>query len=233
MNPLRTIIVEDEEMAMTHIQRLCSKTDDLEVVDHFTSGFDAMKFLKSNPEIDLILLDVEMPDFSGLDLLKILNDPPQIIFTTAKNEYAVDAFEYQATDFLTKPIQMPRFLQAVDRAKQLAETRFSAANDLEQIFIRVDGRYIKLDLNEILYVETLGDYVTFVTESGEKLIVHSTLKNIDEKLKSEKFIKVHRSFIINVTKIVDIEEYNLVIEDKVIPISRTLKPVLMKKIQTI
>ena len=233
MNPLSTIIVEEEEMAMTHIQRLCSKTDDLEVVDHFTSGFDAMKFLKSNPEIDLILLDVEMPDFSGLDLLKILNDPPQIIFTTAKNEYAVDAFEYQATDFLTKPIQMPRFLQAVDRAKQLAETRFSAANDLEQIFIRVDGRYIKLDLNEILYVETLGDYVTFVTESGEKLIVHSTLKNIDEKLKSEKFIKVHRSFIINVTKIVDIEEYNLVIEDKVIPISRTLKPVLMKKIQTI
>lgn len=233
MNPLRTIIVEDEEMAMTHLQRLCGKTEDLEVVESFTTGFDAMKYLKSDAEVDLILLDVEMPDFSGLDLLKILNDPPQIIFTTGKNEYAVDAFEFQATDFLTKPIQMPRFLQAVERAKQLAETRFSAANDLEQIFIRVDGRYIKLDIDEILYVETLGDYVTFITESGEKLIVHSTLKNIDEKLKSEKFIKVHRSFIINVTKIVDIEEYNLVIADKVIPISRTLKPVLMKKIQTI
>ncbi len=233
MNPLRTVIVEDEEMAMTHIKRLCSKTEDLEVVDSFTSGFDAMKFLKEDRGIDLILLDVEMPDLTGLDLLKILKDLPQIIFTTSKNEYAVDAFEFQATDFLTKPIQAPRFLQAIERATQLAESRFSAANDLEQIFIRVDGRYIKLDLNEILYVETLGDYVTFVTEGGEKLIVHSTLKNIDEKLKSEKFIKVHRSFIINVTKIVDIEEYNLVISDKVIPISRTLKPVLMKKIQTI
>lgn len=233
MNPLRTIIVEDEEMAMTHIKRLCSKTDDLEIVESFTSGFDAMKFLKENADIDLILLDVEMPDFSGLDLLKILKDPPQIIFTTSKNEYAVDAFELQATDFLTKPIQAPRFLQAIERAKQLVESRFSAANDLEQIFIRVDGRYIKLDLNEILYVETLGDYVTFVTENGEKLIVHSTLKNIDEKMKSDKFIKVHRSFIVNITKIVDIEEYNLVINEKVIPISRTLKPVLMKKIQTI
>lgn len=233
MNPLRTIIVEDEEMAMTHIKRLCGKTEDLEVVETFTSGFDAMKFLKEDQDIDLILLDVEMPDFTGIDLLKILKDPPQVIFTTSKNQYAVDAFEFQATDFLTKPIQAPRFLQAIDRAKQLVETRISTANDLEQIFIRVDGRYIKLDLNEILYVETLGDYVTFVTESGEKLIVHSTLKNIDEKLKSDKFIKVHRSFIVNITKIVDIEEYNLVIEDKVIPISRTLKPVLMNKIKTI
>lgn len=233
MNPLRTIVVEDEEMAMTHIKRLCSKTEDLEVVESFTSGFDAMKYLKEDPDIDLILLDVEMPDFSGIDLLKILKDPPQVIFTTSKNEYAVDAFEFQATDFLTKPIQAPRFLQAIERATQLVETRVSAANDLEQIFIRVDGRYIKLDLNEILYVETLGDYVTFITENGEKLIVHSTLKNIDEKLKSDKFIKVHRSFIVNITKIVDIEEYNLVIDDKVIPISRTLKPILMKKIQTI
>ncbi|MDW3195143.1 MAG: LytTR family DNA-binding domain-containing protein [Cytophagales bacterium] len=233
MNPLRTIIVEDEEMAMTHIKRLCSKTEDLEVVETFTSGFDAMKFLKEDHDIDLILLDVEMPDFTGLDLLKILKDPPQVIFTTSKNQYAVDAFEFQATDFLTKPIQAPRFLQAIDRARQLVETRISTTNDLEQIFIRVDGRYIKLDLNEILYVETLGDYVTFVTESGEKLIVHSTLKNIDEKLKSDKFIKVHRSFIVNVTKIVDIEEYNLVIDEKVIPISRTLKPILMNKIKTI
>ncbi len=233
MNPLRTIIVEDEEMAMTHIKRLCSKTDDLEVVESFTSGFDAMKYLKENGDIDLILLDVEMPDLTGLDLLKILKDPPQVIFTTSKNEYAVDAFDFQATDFITKPIQAPRFLQAIERAKQLVESRFSAANDLEQIFIRVDGRYIKLDLDEILYVETLGDYVTFVTENDEKLIVHSTLKNIDEKLKSDKFIKVHRSFIVNITKIVDIEEYNLVIDEKVIPISRTLKPILMKKIQTI
>ena len=233
MNPLRTIIVEDEEMAMTHIQRLCSKSDDVEVVESFRTGFDAMKFLKTDSEIDLILLDVEMPDFSGLDLLKILKDPPQIIFTTGNNEYAVDAFELQATDFLVKPIQMPRFLQGIARAKQLVETRISTSNDLEQIFIRVDGRYIKLDLNDILYVETLGDYVTFVLENGEKFIVHSTLKNIDEKLKNEKFIKVHRSYIINVTKVVDIEEYNLVISDKVIPISRTLKPILMKKIQTI
>ena len=233
MNPLRTIIVEDEEMAMTHIKRLCSKTDDLEVVESFTSGFDAMKYLKENGDIDLILLDVEMPDLTGLDLLKILKDPPQVIFTTSKNEYAVDAFDFQATDFITKPIQAPRFLQAIERAKQLVESRFSAANDLEQIFIRVDGRYIKLDLDEILYVETLGDYVTFVTENDEKLIVHSTLKNIDEKLKSDKFFKVHRSFIVNITKIVDIEEYNLVIDEKVIPISRTLKPILMKKIQTI
>ena len=127
MSKLLTVIVEDEDMALKHIQRMCEKVDDIEVVESFQSGLEAMNFLKNSSEIDLVLLDVEMPDFSGIDLLKTLKDHPQIIFTTSKAEYAVDAFELQATDFLTKPIQLPRFFQAIERAKQPSETKIASS----------------------------------------------------------------------------------------------------------
>lgn len=224
---MKCIIVDDDEMARVSLEMQCQKIEALEVVKVFDNGIDALNWLKTN-KVDLVFLDIEMPDLSGIELVKTVANLPQIVFTTGHTEYAVEAFEYQVTDFLPKPIQFSRLLKSVERAQGLNKT--AAEEDQKDIYIRVDGRYIRLDLDNILYIESLGDYVTFVT-ADKKHIVHSTLKNIDEKITSDDFLKVHRSYIINLTKIVDIEENNLVIKDKVIPVSRAHKSTLMEKIK--
>ena len=226
---MNCIIVEDDQMARASLELMCQKIDDLELVGSFDNGIDALKLIKSEP-IDLILLDIQMPDFSGLDLIKSLEKKPQIIFTTGHAEYAVEAFEHRVTDFLTKPVELVRLMKAVDHARE--NLAASPSEEMTELFLKVDGRYVRLDLDDVLYVESLGDYVTFRT-SSEKYIVHSTLKNIDDKIKNKKFLKVHRSYIVNLSKVVDIEEANMVIHDKVIPISRAHRPVLMNRIKTI
>lgn len=228
---MTSIIVDDDEMARVSLENLCEKIEDLEIVKTCENGLEAMKYLKSN-SVDLVFLDIDMPDFTGMDLVKSVDDLPQIIFITGHTQYALEAFEYHVTDFIPKPVEFPRLLKAVERAQEL-QTNIDTGKDLQNdIYVRVNGRYIRLDFEDILFIESLGDYVTFNTVNG-KYIVHSTLKNIDEKIKSEDFLKVHRSYIVNLTKIVDIEETNLVIKDKVIPVSRAHRPVLMQKIKTI
>lgn len=226
---MNCIIVDDDEMARTSLQMLCDKITDLEVDEIFENGIDAINWLK-NHSTDVILLDIEMPDLTGMDLVKSVDDLPQIVFITGHTEYALEAFEHQVTDFVPKPVQYARLLKAVDRVKELIDNVRN--EDQNEIFVREEGRYVRLHLDDILFIESLGDYVKFIT-SEKNHIVHSTLKNIDDKIESNKFLKVHRSFIVNLTKIVDIEENNLVIKDKVIPVSRAHRPVLMKKIKTI
>ncbi len=223
---MNCIIVDDDEMSRVSLEMLCKKIEDIEVQQVFSSGIDALNWLKDN-ETDLIFLDIEMPDLSGMDLVKSVESLPQIVFTTSHPKYAVEAFEYKVADFLPKPIQFPRLLKAIERVEEInGNVRRESQNE---IFIRVDGKFVRLDLNQILYIESLGDYVTFVTDT-KKFTVHSTLKNIDDKIRNDNFLKVHRSFIVNLTKVVDIEEANLVIKDKVIPISRAHRPLLLKRI---
>lgn len=228
---MKYIIVDDDEMARASLASMCEKISDIELIETFDSGLPALEFLKKNP-IDLIFLDIQMPDLSGIDLVKNFDDLPQIIFTTGHSEYALEAFEYQVTDFLVKPIEFPRLIKSVERAKKLGEMPLNSANKMEEIYVKVDGRFVRLSLEDVLYIESLGDYVTFRTDK-EKFIVHSTLKNIDEKIRNLDFLKVHRSYIVNLSKVVDIEDTNLVIKDKVIPISRAHKPALMSRIKTI
>ena len=228
---MRCLIVDDDEMARASLEHLCSKMDELEIVASCDNGIEAMKLLKRE-SIDLVFLDIEMPDLSGLDLVKTLDHLPQIIFVSGHTKYAVEAFEYHVTDFLVKPIDLPRLIKAVDHARHLMEKK-QQTNDLRELFVKVDGRLVRLSYDDILYVESIGDYVIFHTVKKERFIVHSTLKNIDAKLQHPEFLKVHRAFVVNLTKIVDIEESNLVIGDKVIPISRAHRPILLNRIKTL
>lgn len=216
-------------MARASLESMCGKIDGLELIGSFDNGLEALKVIKSG-EVDLVLLDIQMPDFTGLDLVKSLDVSPQIIFTTGHVEYAVEAFEHRVTDFLTKPVELPRLLKAIERARE--NLNLSPSEEMTELFIKVDGRYVRLELDDVLYIESLGDYVTFRT-MNEKYVVHSTLKNIDDKIKNRNFLKVHRSFVVNLSKVVDIEETNMVIHDKVIPVSRAHRPVLMNRIKTI
>ena len=226
---MRCLIVDDDEMARKSMEMMCAKVEGLSVAGICENGIEALNFINKE-DVDLILLDIEMPELTGMELVKAVPDLPQVIFTTSMKEYAIEAFEYHVTDYLHKPIAFSRFLKAIERAREVHGKRI--AKEIEEIFVKSDGRYVRLELKDILFIESIGDYVVFHTEKKEKLVVHSTLKNIDARINNSKFIKVHRSYIVNVSKIVDIEESTIVIKDKVIPISRAHKPILMSLIKT-
>jgi DNA-binding LytR/AlgR family response regulator len=226
---LKCLIIDDELMARKALERLCEKRSELEIISICESAEEALTIL-NNQAIDLIFLDVEMSGISGLQLLDSLSYLPIVIMTTSKTDYAFDAFQYQVSDYLKKPITQPRFMQAIDKALE----KHNASNqplraDTNDIFIKEDGRYIRLAYDEILYVENLGDYAK-VRTSKNNHVVYTTMKTLEDKLPQAKFFRVHRSFIVNLSKIVDIEDSNLVIADKVIPISRANKSDLMQRL---
>ncbi|MBA4058596.1 MAG: DNA-binding response regulator, partial [Marivirga sp.] len=147
----------------------------------------------------------------------------------SKKEYALEAFEHRVTDYLHKPVQLSRLIKAVESAREILGK--NRTKETDEIYVKAEGRLLRVDLREVLFIESLGDYVVFNTEKKEKIIVHSTLKNIDEKISNPRFLKVHRSFIVNLSKIIDIQETNLVVKDKVIPISRAHKAELLNHIK--
>lgn len=225
---LKCVIVDDELMARLSLERLCEKRDDLEIIGIFDQPTEALAFLREK-QVDLLFLDVEMPGLNGLELLDQLSYMPDVILTTSKTEYAYDAFQYQVTDYLKKPIALPRFMQAVDKVLEKRLTKPAPRSDLNEIYVKTDGRYIRVAYDQMLYVENVGDYVKIRTTSGSH-IVYATMKNLEEKLNPRFFFRVHRSFIVNLSKIVDIEENNLVISYKVIPISRANKSELLERL---
>ncbi len=237
---IKCIIIDDDKMSRELISSYISKLDSLDQIGEFDNALDGMKFIKQN-EVDVIFLDIEMPDFSGLDMLKSTNELPQIIFVTSNREYAVEAFEHSVCDFLVKPVDFSRFVKASERvvSKQpeapesdsvnTTDTDNSSSNNTKYIFIKVDTRFVKLNLDDILYLEANGDYVVFKT-ANKGYIVHTTMKKINDKLPDNKFIKVHRSYIVNIDKIVDIEDTTLLIDKKIIPVSRSKKEDLMKSL---
>jgi DNA-binding LytR/AlgR family response regulator len=224
---LKCIIVEDEVMARKSLQRLCEQHESLDLVSVFENAEDALVYL-STEKVDIIWLDVEMPGLSGFDLLENLTTIPQVIMTTTKTEYAFDAYQYQVTDYLKKPVMMPRFKMAVDKVLELNARKTTVSPQRQEIYVKTDGRYIRLPYADILFIENIGDYVKIYTHDNS-YIIHTTMKYLEEKLGNQ-FLRVHRSYIVHLDKIVDIEENNLVIAKKVIPISRANKPELMNRL---
>lgn len=227
---MKSIIVEDEVMARKSIETLCSKVDSIEIVGVYEDAETALAGLEKQ-EVDLIFLDIDMPGMSGLELLDKISILPQIIFTTGNKDYAYDAYEYEVTDFLTKPISQPRFLKAIEKAIS-NENRLNAvaqASEQCEIYIKADGRYVRLSYSDIMYFENVGDYVKVVSFQGN-YIIHGSMKSIDSRISHPRFLKIHRSYIVNMDKIKDIEDHTIVIEKKVIPVSRSHRPILMRSI---
>lgn len=226
------VIVEDLQVAAEYTRKCCEKSGMLEVKDHFTNVADALKFLNVTT-VDILFLDVEMPGATGFDLLDQLGYSPKVILTTSKPEYAFDAFEYHVIDFLKKPFTYQRFLEALQRAavKEDNDTPTTTSSD-DHIFIKSDGKLVRLNNKDILYIESMGDYVKFVT-SDKKYITHNTIKALEEKVNKSCFMKVHRSYIINLTKIADIRENDLFINGIEIPISKAHKQDVLRRLNII
>ncbi|PQV50408.1 LytTR family two component transcriptional regulator [Jejuia pallidilutea] len=244
---MNCIIIDDEATARTILSQLCSGISDLKVVGEFDSVLQGISFLKQQQkQIDFILLDIHLPDFTGFDFINtlasgelkhVLEKTPKIILTTSDKNFAIEAYEYDCVvDYLLKPILPLRFNKAIQKIKknmhQASETSL-ASNLIEtsenQLFVNIDKRLIKIDIPSIYLIEAKGDYINLKTEKNN-YIVHSSLKKIKNKLPDALFLRVHRSYIINTNKILGIEDNTVLINKEVIPISRSSRTELMKRI---
>jgi DNA-binding LytR/AlgR family response regulator len=228
----KAVIVDDEPMASSFLQKYCEKHGSIEVLAVFHHPEEASDFLKQT-EIDILFLDVEMPGSTGFQLLDILPYMPKVVLTTSKTDYAFDAFQYHVSDYLKKPFTYVRFQEAVNKIiHATGKPAAPAEKPHEDIFIKADGKLTRLNLNDILYIESMGDYVKYFTLQKNYLTL-STLKSVESKMTNKAFMKVHRSFIVNLKKIKDIQDYSLVIEGKVIPISKNLKSEVLERINVV
>lgn len=227
---MNCIIVDDEEMSRHAMKHLVSQVEFLNLIGIYANGAEALNSLNNN-KIDLMLLDIEMPGMTGLDLVKSLKSPPLTILTTSQKEYAIEAFECNIIDYLVKPVLLDRFFKAMSKAKEIFENSQHPADfsHKEYIFIKTNGILVKINIKEILWIEALGDYMTINT-TEKKYTIHSTMKMIESKLDPNKFIRVHRSSIISIDNITSIEDNVIVIGKKLIPVGAVYKENLTKRL---
>ena len=217
-------------MARNFLERYCEKQGNLEVMGSFPDSEGALTFLSTN-EIDILFLDVEMPGATGFELLDKLIYMPKVVLTTSKTDYAFDAFQYNVADYLKKPISFSRFQESITKITESLNNTTVETNK-DDIFIKTDGKFIRLSYEDILYIESMGDYVKYFT-LAKHYLTHSTLKAVEEKMNPKQFMKVHRSYIVNMKKIKDIQDNTIVIDTKVIPISKALKFDVMTRINAV
>jgi DNA-binding LytR/AlgR family response regulator len=236
---MNCIVIDDEAAARLIISQLCSNVPSLNVLGEFPNAMQAIKYLNQN-DVDLIILDIHMPDFTGFDFIDTIKNPPKIILTTSDPKFAIQAFEYECiVDYVVKPVTQERFNKALLKAesKQVVNSTTEVVSKTEpeetlsdnDLYVNIDRRLIKIDIPSIYLVEAKGDYIQVKTEN-KNYTVHSTLKKIADKLPDSLFLKVHRSYIINIKKIIDIEDNSVLIKKDVIPVSRSNRPELMKRL---
>ncbi len=227
---MKCLIIDDNKIARTTMIQLASQVKDLQVMGDCENAMDAYNFLQENT-VDILLLDIEMPNMTGLELTKNLGTKsPLIIFTTSKKEYAVEAFELNVVDYILKPVIPARFIQAIDKAREILESNTEEVNinDDEFIFIRDSNIVRKVQFDDILYAEAMGDYVKIFV--GKKFYaIHTTLKATEERLPSSKFLRVHRSYIVALNKIDTIQDGALIINEKPIPVADAYRASLNKR----
>ncbi len=231
---MNCLIIDDNEIARLTLRQLAMLDPSLNVVGECSDAAIAYAAILAN-QIDLLLLDIEMPGMSGIDLAKsFVQQQPMIVFTTSKKDYAVEAFELNVVDFITKPIAPARFLQAIAKAKETLKNKNGKGLEPadEFMFIRDSNVVRRLKINDILYLEAKGDYVKIATKDN-LYTIHSSLKAMQDKLPAHIFLKVHRSYIINVGKIDTLEGGTLVIGQNLVPVSDAYKNLLNKRMQII
>tara|TARA_A100000171_G_scaffold38775_1_gene38214 strand:+ start:53 stop:721 length:669 start_codon:yes stop_codon:yes gene_type:complete len=220
---IRAIAIDDEPIALDIIESHANKIPFLELKASFTNAYQALEFLKTN-SVDLLFLDVKMPDISGMDFLKSLSKAPLVIFTTAYQEYALESYDFQTVDYLLKPFDFGRFLKAVNKVSDRLEQK----ND-QHLFLKTGYEYVRLEIAQIKYAKAEGNYVKFVTES-EQVLSRMTMQQAEDLLLPQSFLKTHRSFLVNKAFINKIEKHQLSIGSEVIPISSIYYQLLVEAI---
>lgn len=218
---MKCLIIDDEPLAVKLLKDYASKVPDLEVVMAGSDVFEGL-ILAQSGEADLIFLDIQMPELTGIQFMKVLNGKCKVILTTAYEEYALQAFDHDVVDYLLKPFSLDRFMTAVQRARERLQTAKPAAESVkaDYIFVKSEYRVVKIELKDILYLESLRDYVAIHTTSG-KILTLQSLRSFEETLDPGKFMRIHKSYIISVDKIGAIERKRVVIGENYLPVGET------------
>ena len=235
---MNCIIVDDDKFSTKIIEDFAERTEGLNLLGSFSNGVDAINML-NNPNsevVDLIFLDIEMPEMSGIEFLKALNVIPQIIIYSSEEKYALESYEYDVTDYLLKPVQYGRFIKSVGKARERIEKKESPIKQSTEIFIKNNSSLVRVKYEDILWIEALENYVVINTFK-EKYTIHFTMKSISDKMPTNRFIRVHRSFIVNFSRINSIEDNMIIIKaesgSKLIPIGKSYRDKLMNDINLI
>ena len=213
---LKAIAIDDEPIALEIVRTLAAKIGFLEIMGVYTDAFEAMKHLQRE-RIDLVFLDIKMPDISGIEFIRTIPHPPMVIFTTAYSEHAVQSFELDAIDYLLKPFSQARFLKACNKAYELHELKRGTIAGPDHIFIKVGYGQVRIRLSDILYVQSTGNYMQFVLPE-EKLLSRLTMSEAEALLPSPAFIRIHRSYVVASDKVTKVERDSVWIGDRELPI---------------
>lgn len=235
--PLRCLMVDDEPLAREVIKQYIEQIPSLALVGECSNAIQALTFLQLQP-VDLIFLDILLPQLNGIDFLKTLKTPPQIIFTTAHPQYALEGYELNVVDYLLKPVRFDRFLKAVNKAmpiqnnKQLIEPAFREDENNKHSFVyfRADRKMVKIVLKDILYIESMKDYIKIITAHGT-IITKQSISSVEAMLPEKEFLRIHRSYIVSLGKIKSFTNEVIAIEKAEIPIGRLYRNEVMKALE--
>jgi DNA-binding LytR/AlgR family response regulator len=227
---MNCIIVEDDELSIIAIKKCIERSENLQLKEVFNSSESALEYLKNN-SCNILFLDIEMPGMNGIELIRKLTNTPHVVIISSKKDYAADAFNFDVVDYIVKPLSYERFQKAINKINKIEENiKFSENTDF--IYIKNEGKLMQLHYNEILYVEALADYVNIYT-STKRYVVLSTMKGIESQLPASEFMRVHRSFVVRLDKIKEIDDNNLKLDGKIIPVSRSNRSEFRKRIKQI
>ena len=231
-NKAKSIIVDDDALSRKVLEQLISQTDSLDFAGAFESAIEASNFLRGE-EVDLIFLDVEMPGMTGLELIEAISFDAQVILVSSKEKYAVPAFDLNVTDYIVKPVDYPRFLKAVEKALDKIRPDEDPPHQVDgKLFVKVDQQLIGLDINNINMVEAMADYVRIYTDK-KRYTVYSSMKGIVAKLPTSQFMRVHRSYIVNLRQIESIEGNTISLGGQLVPVGVTYQKTLMSRLNTL
>jgi DNA-binding LytR/AlgR family response regulator len=229
---MNVLIVDDEPLALELLEYYIRKLPELTLTGKCLNALEAFSMLNKYP-IDVIFLDINMPEISGMDFLKMLKDPPRIIFTTAYTQYAAESYNFNAVDYLLKPITFERFMKAVNKLHHspASNADSSGTNDSDILFVQSEGKMIKIVLSELYIIEGYKNYIRLWTDGG-KIVVHNTMKKFEEYLeRDQRFLRIHKSYIINTAFVSEINGGYLKVKEEVVPIGNTYRDVVLNKFE--
>lgn len=224
---LRCLLVDDEPLAHRIVQRYARDVPAVQIVGTCLNAFEAMEALREN-EVDVLLLDMDMPRLSGMAFLRTLRHPPLVIVMTAHQEYALEGYEMDVVDFLTKPFSFERFLSAIQKAQHrlASPERAAAPQETGYIFVKVERRSVRLDLETLRYAEAEGDYVRFHTD-GTDLLSYSSLKQLERQLDPTRFPRIHKSYLVALGKVTAVEGSSVEIDGRFLPLGKSYRSAFM------
>lgn len=214
---IKCIAIDDEPLALTQLVGYINKVPFLELIKPCSSAFEAMEVLANN-NIDLIYVDINMPDLNGLDFVRSLIHKPLTVFTTAYSEYAIEGFKVDALDYLLKPFGYSDFLKSANKVKQqyeLLTLSNNQLNDEKHLFVKTEYRVVRLEIDSIIYIESMSEYVRIHTTQDKPIMSLLSMKVVEERLPASKFMRVHRSYIVNLQKIMEVTKGRLIMEGQV------------------